>query len=253
MAIDISKTEARVRRLIAKKEWSAAAAAQLELARAIATDIEAWAEVVRLRRAAHEDEQAIWDEAAKLNENNMAVELKLWRAIAQWHGEASRWGECIAVCDAILHRDPRHHDALEMRSAAQLHAGDVGGAIGTLRILLRISPRDPLHRLKLATLLQVNGETADAAREYERVLAAHPDAPFTGEARGALEMLDNLQMHQVLMRAAEDLNFRRHAETSLDEALSFGGYYLSPGARETLRQNLADGRPEAPPSAPRVH
>jgi hypothetical protein len=118
---------------------------------------------------------------------------------------------------------------------------------------LRVSPRDPLHRLKLATLLQLQDNTAEAAQEYERVLAAHPDAPFTAEAQGALEMLDNLQMQQILMRAANDIAFRRAVETSLDEALLSGGFYLSEGARETLRQNLADGRPPIAPAPPRIH
>lgn len=253
MAIDLSKKREGVRRLISQKKWSAAAKAQLAVARAHPADVESWAETVRLRRAAREDEDEVWGEAAAAAADDPGLAQELLVAIAQWHGEASRWDQCTAACDEVLRENPRHHAALEMRSAALLHAGNIEGATETLRTLLRLSPRDPLHRLKLATLLQLQNETAAALLEYERVLAAHPDAPFADEARNAVELLDNLQMQQVLMRASEDVAFRREVQQSLDEALRGGGFYLSEGARETLRQNLSDGRPETPPRPPRIH
>lgn len=253
MVIDLSKKRDAVRRLIAKQEWSRAAKAQLVIARAKPTDVESWAEAVRLRRAAREDEPAVWEEAAKLLVGDVRNSAELIACIAQWHGEASRWDECIAACDEVLRKFPKHHGALEMRSAALLHSGDIAGATESLRTLLRLSPRDPLHRLKYATLLQLQNETAAALQEYERVLAAHPDAPFADEARNAVELLDNMQMQQVMMRASEDLGFRREIQNSLDEALRGSGFYLSDGARETLRQNLSDGRPETAAAPPRVH
>jgi tetratricopeptide (TPR) repeat protein len=241
MPIDIAKTKARIKRLIKQKNWSKAAREQLSLARAEPLDVEAWIEAIRLRRAARENEQELWDEAAQLTAGDDTARTALREALAQWHGEGGRWAECVQVCDEILREHPRHHSALEMRAAALLHSGDIAGATGVLRLLLRVSPRDPLHRLKLATLLQLQDQTADAAREYEYVLAAHPNAPFTSEARGALELLDNIQSQQILMRAAEDVAFRRAIETSLDEALHSGGFYLSENARENLRQNMAAG------------
>lgn len=253
MPIDIAKTRARVQRLIQQKNWSRAATAQLALARAEPLDVEAWIEAIRLRRAARENEEEIWDEAAQLTARDRRAQTALRDALAQWHGEAGRWAECVAVCDEILRDYPRHHSALEMRAAALLHSGDIAGATAVLRVLLRVSPRDPLHRLKLATLLQLQDQTAEAAREYEYVLAAHPDAPFASEARGALELLDNIQAQQILMRAAEDMEFRREVETSLDDAIQGSGFYLSENARENLRQNMADGRPEKAPAPPRIH
>jgi len=253
MTIDLSKKREAVRRLINKKEWSRAAKAQLTIARALPTDIESWAETVRLRRAAREDEEPVWSEAATVLADNPKNIAELLACIAQWHGEASRWEECVSACDAVLRNNPRHHAALEMKSAALLHSGDIEGATQSLQSLIRLSPRDPLHRLKYATLLQLQNETPAALREYERVLAAHPNAPFAEEARNAVELLDGLQMQQVMMRASEDLAFRREIQNSLDDALRSSGFYISDGARETLRQNLSDGRPKAPLSPPRVH
>jgi hypothetical protein len=44
--------------------------------------------------------------------------------------------------------------------------------------LLQMSPRDPLHRLRYATLLQLQGRSGDALREFQLVLQLYPDAPL---------------------------------------------------------------------------
>ena len=211
-------------------------------ARERAADLARWRAVVEVAGAAKQDAVPLLLHGIELLADNDAARAEIWALLAEVEGEAQRWRECIAACDEALQIAPRHHAALEMRAAALLHSGDIEGSAATLEKLLRVSPRDPLHRLKYATLLQLKDETARAAQEFERVLRSHPDAPFAEEAHAALELLDNIQGHHAMMRAGIDIEFRRALETDVDAALESGGLYLSETARESLRQNLADGR-----------
>ena len=119
--------------------------------------------------------------------------------------------------------------------------------------LLLISPRDPLHRLKLATLLQLQGQLGASSREFQRVLETHGDFPFAADAADAVEALDRLQTQQILMMAAEQNHFRLKLERQFDTALAEGGFHLSEAGRESLRHMVADLLPNDPSPAPRVH
>ncbi|HEX8833503.1 MAG TPA: hypothetical protein VF719_04845, partial [Abditibacteriaceae bacterium] len=110
-----------------------------------------------------------------------------------------------------------------------------------------------LHRLKYATLLQLQGNSGEALREFQRVLATYPDAPFSSEANDAIEILDNMQIQQVLLRAAEQDGFRLQLQHEFENTLQEFGFHLSENGRETLRYMLGDGRPDALPVAPRIH
>ncbi|HEX8550312.1 MAG TPA: tetratricopeptide repeat protein [Abditibacteriaceae bacterium] len=217
-------------------------AALLKAARAEPENVARWLDVAYSQHGVRIDAIATLHEAIERNSENETARASLWSALAELHGDSQNWDECVAACDRALEISPQHHQALEMRAAAHLHSGNVAEATATLQRLLRLSPRDPLHRLKLATLLQIQDKTALAAREFERVLLSHPDAPFSDEASAALELLDNLQGQTILARASGDLDFRRAVEEDFDAALESSGFYLSENARESLRQTLADGR-----------
>lgn len=214
----------------------------LRAARAEPQNVARWLEVAYRQHEEKLDAAAPLREAIELNAENDIARAALWSSLAELLGDSQNWDACVAACDEALKIHSTHHQALEMRAAALLHSGNVAEAAATLQRLLRVSPRDPLHRLKFATLLQLQDETALAAREFERVLLAHPDAPFSEEAHAALELLDNLQGHTILARASGDLDFRRAVDENFDAALESGGFYLSENARESLRQTLADGR-----------
>ena len=121
-----------------------------------------------------------------------------------------------------------------------------------MRALLTISPLDPLHRLRLATLLQLQGKLGEATREFERTIEMHGHMPIVAEAYGALENLERMQTQQVLMLASERLDFRRLLETDIIEALDSLGFYLSEGACESLQHTIWDGS-FFEEEAPRVH
>ena len=80
------------------------------------------------------------------------------------------WDDCIAACESLLQLDPRHHFAQETLATALLQLGQTEAAIVAVRRLLEISPRDPLHRLRLATLLQMHSQPGESLRQFEIVV-----------------------------------------------------------------------------------
>lgn len=142
-----------------------------------------------------------------------------------------------------------------MQATAQLHDSRIEEALESVHRLLLISPRDPLHRLKRAALLQMLGRCGESLLEFERVAQTFPDSIFSREAEEAIEVLDKLQIQQVLVRASEQYDFGVLLQRDIDRALTESAYYLSESGRETLRQMVWDGRSEddTPPVMARVH
>lgn len=153
----------------------------------------------------------------------------------------------------MLELQPRNHFALEMLATALLYDGQPKDAAHVMRQLLTLSPRDPLHRLKLATLLHLQGALGESLVEFQRVVNAYPDAPFTQEAQEAIEALDRIQIQHILARFTEQTDFNHALQGEFDETLDDEGYHLSDSGLESLRHMLADGRPTDQRIAPRIH
>ena len=181
------------------------------------------------------------------------ADIAQWRARAESHLKAGAWNDCIAACRTLLQLDPRHHFAQETLATALLQIGETGAAMGAVRRLLELSPRDPLHRLRYATLLQMENRYGDAAREFERILLMYPDAPFSGDARDAIEALDRLQTSHILMMASEHDEFRWKLERDLAGLLGENGFYLSENGFESLRQMIPNSEVEVETRAPKFH
>jgi tetratricopeptide (TPR) repeat protein len=191
--------------------------------------------------------------ALKLNSETDSATIPLLLALAETHLGAQDWDAGAKVCREILAREPRHHAALELLATAHLQTNQLKAAIEVMERLLLISPRDPLHRLKLATLMQLQGALGASSREFQRVLETHGEFPFTNDATEAVEALDRLQTQQILMMAAEQNQFRLKLERHFDAALAEGGFHLSESGRESLRHMVADLTPDDPSPLPRVH
>lgn len=141
-------------------------------------------------------------------------------------------------------RSLREHELLEMLATARAHEGRFEEAGDAMRSLLNLSPRDPLHRMRLASLLQSHGALGEASREFERVLESVPGTFFAQDAEAALDMLDKAQIQQILMRAGEQRSFGLRLERDLEGTLETHSFYLSESGRESLRQMIDDGRPD---------
>lgn len=167
--------------------------------------------------------------------------------------KAQSWGACRAACESLLRLDDRHHFAQETLVTALLQTGETDFAIQAVQRLLEISPRDPLHRLRLATLLQMGGRPGESLREFERISAMYPDAPFSDDALEAAENLDRLQTQQILLMAAEQDSFRWELERDTLKALEENGFYLTENGFESLRQMIPGAEDDLPETAPRYH
>ena len=179
--------------------------------------------------------------------------LELMRARVESHLQSQNWGGCIEDCRLLLRLSPRHHFAQETLATALLQVGETEAAVAAVKRLLEISPRDPMHRLRYATMLQMQDQFGPAAREFERVALMYPDEPFAPDAREAIENLDRMQTSQILMMAAEHDEFRWRLERDMNELLEEQGFYLSENAAESLRQMIPNSEVEIEARAPKVH
>ena len=137
-----------------------------------------------------------------------------------------------------------------------MQLGRVEEATLAVARLVELSPRDPFHRLRLATLLQMCGKHGESLREFERVAQMYPDEPFSGDAREAVDNLDRLQTSQIFLLAAEQLPFRWLLERDPSEALEQNGFYLSENGLDSLKQMIPGFDEDAPletPGAPKLH
>ena len=179
--------------------------------------------------------------------------IELMRARAESALQRQNWNACIEDCRLLLQLDPRHHFAQETLATALLQIGETNAAVAAVRRLLEISPRDPMHRLRYATMLQMQDRFGPAAREFERIALMYPDSPFTPDALEAIENLDRMQTSQILMMAAEHDEFRWRLERNMAELLEEQGFYLSENAAESLRQMIPNSEIEVEVRAPKVH
>jgi tetratricopeptide (TPR) repeat protein len=245
----VARLENEANALAAKEQWREAATTLERVTRGIPHDTARWLLVAQWQRRARDFEAAVHTlqdalQHPESSTRSAADDTLLRQALAETQHEAQQWDECIETCRVLLQSEPRNHNAREILATALLHAERIDEAVQVLRELLLLSPRDPLHRLKLATLLQLQGKSGEALCEFERVVAAYPDAPFADEAREAVDMLDNLQIQQVLMRMSEDAEFARYIQSNLDLTLAVNDFYLTDEGRESLRHMMSDGRPE---------
>ena len=175
------------------------------------------------------------------------------RARVESHLESQNWDACVRDCQLLLRLSPRHHFAQETLATALLQIGETKAATKAVYRLLELSPRDPMHRLRYATMLQMQDRFGEAAREFERVALMYPDEPFAPDALEAIENLDRMQTSQILMLAAEHDEFRWRLERDMPDLLEEQGFYLSENAAESLRQMIPNAEIEVEVRAPRVH
>ena len=232
------------RALAENEDWDAAAQTLRPLAEVAPGAIELWLQIAlwQQRDGHHDVASQTLRHALQLNAEREAQHvLPLWQALGDLHFETQDWAACIDACRAVLKIAPRAHWTWEMLAASLAHESRFDEAIEAVQRVLILSPRDPLHRMRLGSLLQAQGKSGEAVREFEIVLATAPDTSFAQDAEAAIEALDRAQIQQVLLRAGEQRAFGLHLERDLDGTLDDNAFYLSENGRETLRQMVWDG------------
>ncbi len=185
--------------------------------------------------------------------SSASPQIRTMRARAESSLREQNWDDCIQTCRSLLKLDPRHHFAQETLATALLQIGETKAAIDAVHRLLELSPRDPMHRLRYATMLQMHDQFGAAAREFERVSLMYPNAPFAPDALEAVENLDRMQTSQILMMAAEHDEFRWKLERDMSDLLEENGFYLSENGAESLRQMIPNSEIEVEYRAPKFH
>lgn len=245
----MAATENQARDLAGREQWREAARELLRVAKAEPRDAGRWLEIAAWQRKSGDAAAAAQtlETALKLNSRKQSTPLlepdaiALWQALAETQLEAQNWGACIVACQALLEMVPRQHSGMELLATALLQNGDPVASEVVMRELLQLSPRDVLHRLRLATLLQLQGKLGEATREFERVLGMRLDFPIADEAREAMETLERMQTQQVLILASQRLDFRRLLESDMESALESLNFYLSEDGRDSLQHAIWDG------------
>lgn len=182
--------------------------------------------------------------------------LEPLRAKIETHLNAQNWEKCLQACRALLSRQPRHHFAQESLATSLMQLSRIEEATDAVARLVELSPHDPFHRLRYATLLQMRGKHGESTREFERVALMFPDEPFSGDAREAVENLERLQTSQIFLLAAEQLPFRWLLERAPEQALEENGFYLSENGLDSLKQMIPGYDEEAATEqngAPKMH
>ncbi len=239
-----------------QEKWHEASRALKRAAQMAPQDVGRWKQIAEWQARGGDMNAALRTLENALEINRYSAQntrIELWLALAEANLSAQNWQLGAQACGEILRLDARHHAALELLATAYLQTNELLSAIDVMEQLLAISPRDPLHRLKLATLFQLQGRLGEASAEFQRVLELYPNMPFTEDAAEAVEALDRLQTQQILMMAAEQNHFRLHLERKFDLALLEGGFFLSDNGRESLRHMVADVNFEEPSSTTRFH
>ena len=249
------------RELAERDEWALAAQMLRPIAESAPDALELWLQIAQweTRDARPKDAQNTLRHALECNDQiqDEARALPLWKALAENSYESQQWAQTREVCEHILEivSDSARglHNVRDMLATSLAHEGEFEAAIDEVRRVLMLSPRDPLHRMRLASLLQAQGQSGEAVREFERVLIMAPDSMFASDAETAIEALDRAQIQQILLRAGEQRIFGLYLERDMDSTLDENAFYLSESGRETLRQMVWDGSSDDTPTPPRMH
>ncbi len=143
--------------------------------------------------------------------------------------EAGRFDETVTEGRALVKMEPRSLFARDALGVAYLHLDRVGQAIQIVQEMIRLDPLNPAHYLKQALLYQQKGDLGSAVKSFVRAVEAAPvGSDVLEEAQQALEGLDEYQMRQIAMLAAEDRLFRLKLCQDSTAAATERGFCLSP-------------------------
>jgi tetratricopeptide (TPR) repeat protein len=149
--------------------------------------------------------------------------------------QQGRLAEARACYDAVLERDPRHVDALNLAAVTSFQTGWTEQGVELVRRAIALKPDVAASHANLGQALNTLGRHAEAAQALRRALALQPGAPkahaalgFTllamGDAEGALASFDAaLALLPTFAEAHNSRGLALHRLGRTDEAMeSFG-------------------------------
>jgi len=159
--------------------------------------------------------------------------------------DAAMYEETISEGKALLKVSPRNVFARDVLSVAYLQLGLLEKALHMATEMVRFDPLNPGHHFKRALLLQQAGNLSDAMTEYTRTRdLAMPESELHSDAREALEALDDYQLHQIMLLAAEDWHFNHQLRSDPAGAIHTRGFTLSAEGLSRAYYMAQDDNPE---------
>lgn len=241
-AIDSSSTTPEVRRLRRKARTlaeSGRVAEALGYQRALAdltpNDFEALMQLGFMHREVYEIDAAV--HAFRRASGVAPHTPDPHEALAELYLDASMYDEAIAESKALLRLMPHSMAAREILSTAYFQKGDIGKALETTSEMVRLAPSDALIHYRRGILFQQRGDWRNALHEFSRAEAMTEEGTVEQEeAQLAIDALDQHQIRQILMVAAEDLLLQMQLARDPEEASHDRGYFLSPNAAAFVGQ-----------------
>lgn len=137
---------------------------------------------------------------------------------------------------ALRALSPKNPAAYELLASGHFQSGRAIEAIDAVRRLVGLEPHEAHHHLKMGILLQHLGRLGPALEEFMRAssMSSECDGETACAAQEAIVNLDDVQVRQILLRAAEDQVFRvKLARDPAATAFTYG-FRLSPAAVSAL-------------------
>lgn len=165
--------------------------------------------------------------------------------------DGGRFGEIVQETKLLVKIEPRSIFARDVLSLAYMQLGHTDKALRVVGELIWLDPINPDHYLKRAMLFQQQNDWNHAVTEYDRILEmASPDSDAYAVAFEALQTLDETQLQQIMLLAAEDRMFLWKATRDLEEAIQERGYKLTEEGVARLRFLLQNQPPWVDAMAP---
>lgn len=118
---------------------------------------------------AQKDAEAV-EQLKKATAMDASGAAKDWKLIGEIHARGERWAEAVPALkeSAKLHPDPGIFAEL---ADAQVHAGDLDGALASFEEAARLDPKDPLAPETIGELKLKKGDLEGARKAFEASLA----------------------------------------------------------------------------------
>lgn len=134
------------------------------------------------------------DRAAAMVSINAALDLSIEPELlverASLFALADDHERALSDLDLAIQIDPRHDEALALRSAARRKQGDLQGALDDALVAIEVRPQNALAWVELGSAQVALGQRNGARRSFLKAIDLAPGGPIAALARGALQDMD---------------------------------------------------------------
>ena len=103
---------------------------------------------------------------------------------------AGELDDAESICRALLKRDKRHVDAIQLRGAIALKKRDYAGALKHYQRCLAIRPKEPHFHFLLGKVLAIDGRYTEALKKLDKALELQPDHMNAAEYKALVHQWD---------------------------------------------------------------